>query len=234
MLFTKDGLKKVMQLCAIVTLLAIGVTGCAHNNGKVTRAKGHPRINFEFIGVPLLLQGHGSSVPISSRLSLTAAHVAKQNYARVVAIHPHCDFAIIRTKNKRFTNFDLGLIYPGEKTVTYGRDILGKTMKSEGVYHQDVKFVGSRYFDKCPASITDAPIQGGMSGGAVLNEKGELIGIIAAIADKKSKIENGERLPYKRVSLFVPIMFVHDWMLKKLQKYQKDHPWLEAQTNTAN
>ncbi|WPC74258.1 S1 family peptidase [Vibrio porteresiae] len=208
-----------------IGLLAFITTGCAMSNGPLITLEStdsnQPAIDYEMIGIPLLYQGFGSSVPITKELSLTAAHVAKFNWDLVVAYHPDCDIAIIKSDNSKVENFpDLGLVYVNETVITYGKDGFGNMLKGKGVYHTDLHFSNNSYFKKCNASITDAPIREGMSGGGAFNEKGELIGIIAAIASKRNtRLANGEKLPYDRLSLFVSLNFVKDWLNSEVDNF---------------
>ena len=209
----------------IVGALSILASGCASSNGPLATLESNdsslPAIDYEMVGIPLLYQGFGSSVPITKDLSLTAAHVAKINWDSVVAYHPECDIAIIKSDNSKVANFpDLGLVYVNEKVITYGKDGFGNILKGQGVYHIDLNFTNNSYFKKCNASITDAPIREGMSGGGAFNERGELIGIISSMASiRNTRLANGEKLPYDRLSLFVSLNFVKDWLNSEVDNF---------------
>lgn len=194
--------------------------GCVSSNGQVEKAEHHPIIHYEFTGIPLLYFGYGSSVPLTPTLSLTAAHVAKINYASVVAYHPTCDVALIKSDNRSVNLPELGLIYQGEKVKAFGVNGRGEVVMGTGIYHKDLNFVNSRYFSQCPASITDAPIQSGMSGGGAFNEQGELVGILAAIASKtNTRLLDGRRLDLDRLSIFVSIHFIQPWLEESVHTY---------------
>ncbi len=159
----------------ILTLSAIFLlNGCASSNGKTLQADNHPTVDYEFIGVPVLFFGNGTSVPLSKDLSITAAHVAKLGYDKVVAYHPACDIAIITTDNTPLEIPFAGEVFSGEKVTTFGMDIFGDVLTSQGIYHRDLNFINDRDYTSCPASIMDAPIQAGMSGGGVYNTKTSL------------------------------------------------------------
>ena len=107
-----------------------------------------------------------------------------------------------------------------EEVITYGKDGFGNILKGQGVYHIDLNFTNNSYFKKCNASITDAPIREGMSGGGAFNERGELIGIISSMASiRNTRLANGEKLPYDRLSLFVSLNFVKDWLNSEVDNF---------------
>ena len=211
----------------MMAFIAALVSGCANGPLSSVPHNQAPAIDYEMVGIPLLYQGFGSSVPITKDLSLTAAHVAKLNWASVVAYHPNCDIAIIKSDNSAKTLPDLGLVYTNEPVTTYGMDGFGKLLKGEGFYRRDLLFSGSTYFDKCNASVSDAPIRPGMSGGGFFNQRGELVGIISAIASSNTRLADGEKLPYDRLSLFVSLNFIKDWLNQTVdQYYGSDQPVL--------
>ncbi|WP_434356208.1 serine protease [Parasalinivibrio latis] len=201
---------KTRLLSVIAATLLI--SACTMSNGKTYVAENPPSIDFEFMGVPLLYMGMGSSVPITENLSLTAAHVAKSNYAKVVSYHPECDIALIESDNAGKKLPNLGLIYPGQKVSMYGMDGNDQVLVGTGIYHLDLNFVDNKYFEVCPGSVADAPIRQGMSGGGAYNDKGELVGIIAAMAGSDTRLLNGEPLELERLSIFVSINYVRPWL----------------------
>ena len=225
----------------IIGALSLLATGCASSNGPLATLESNnanvPVIDYEMVGIPLLYQGFGSSVPITKDLSLTAAHVAKVNWDSVVAYHPECDIAIIKSDNSKVTSFpDMGLVYVNETVITYGKDGFGNLLSGKGVYHIDLNFTNNSYFKKCNASITDAPIREGMSGGGAFNERGELIGIISSMASTyNTRLANGEKLPYDRLSLFVSLNFVKDWLNSEVDNFYRSKDgvltWNPAATN---
>ena len=201
-------------LLLVVTL----VPGCA--NGRLTAVTEHPALDYEMTGIPILFFGFGTSTPITPNLSLTAAHVAKTNYDKVIAYHPECDLALVESDNSVQSFSSLGLVYPNDKVQTFGMNFTGQVLRGDGAYHRDLMLIESKYFKACPASITDAPVQDGMSGGGVYNEANELVGIIAAVARKGDiRLLNGEQLPIERVSIFVALNFVRDWLDAQVQSY---------------
>ena len=206
----------------ILGLLVLVTSGCVSSNGPLANVQANeaaPAINYEMIGIPLLYHGFGSSVPITRDLSLTAAHVAKLNWANVVAYHPHCDIAIVKANNSKAVLPDLGLVYTNENVTTYGKDGTGNLLKGEGKYRLDLTFTNHSYFKNCQASVTDAPVREGMSGGGTFNSRGELVGIISAMASSNTRLANGEKLPYDRLSLFVSLNQVRGWLNQEVSKH---------------
>ncbi|OIQ25359.1 serine protease [uncultured Vibrio sp.] len=208
----------------IATTSLVVLSGCVHSNGTTQLAENHPDIDYQFLGVPLLFQGHGTSVPITQELSLTAAHVASLSYSTVVAYHPHCDIALIQSDNRSDTIASLGTVYPGQKISAFGMDATGDVITSEGVYHLDLNFVNDKDYANCPSSITDAAIQGGMSGGGAYNENNELVGILTGIADKRdTRLLSGEPLEIERLSIFIPTLYLEPWLKENMVNYYRDN-----------
>ncbi|MFC3024564.1 serine protease [Vibrio zhugei] len=206
----------------VLSLLVLLTVGCASSNGPLTKVESHeatPAIDYEMVGIPLLYQGFGSSVPLTRDLSLTAAHVAKLNWDNVIAYHPQCDIAIVKSNNSGALLPDLGLVYTNENITTYGKDGTGNLLKGEGKYRLDLNFANHSYFKHCQASVTDAPIREGMSGGGAFNSRGELVGIISAMASSNTRLANGEKLPYDRLSLFVSLNQVRGWLNQTVSNY---------------
>ncbi len=202
-------------------ILAMSLTGCFLVNGELTAVpeKNKPTIKYLPIGIPFLLGGHGSSVPLTENLSLTAKHIATYTYNSVVAYHPDCDIAIIEQDNSKEDLVALGNIYPEKAVSTYGRGLTGNLLEGVGKYYLDVNFIDSDLFENCPASVMDAPIQSGMSGGGVFNDSGELVGIISGMSGAKFKLLNGQELNLERVSVFVSTNFVKDWIKEQVTAY---------------
>ncbi|WP_161781055.1 trypsin-like peptidase domain-containing protein [Photobacterium galatheae] len=181
-------------------------------------------IDTQIIGIPLLLGSSGSSVPITKNLSLTAKHVASYDYSLVVAHHPDCDISIIEKDNTGKQRHKMGVIYPEQKVKTFGKSFMNplKTIYGEGVYKLDIQMKESMWHNrKCIISVLNSPIQVGMSGGGVFNEKNELVGIINAMGTSDTQlIETGERLG--RVSMMTSTNFLRQWINKVVDQYNRD------------
>lgn len=207
----------------MVITMAVSLTGCFLVNGELAAVpeKNKPGIRYLPIGIPFFLGGHGSSVPLTENLSLTAKHIATYTYNSVVAYHPDCDIAIIEQKNDKNDLVALGDVYPDKSVSTYGRGLTGNLLEGSGKYYLDVNFVDSDLFENCPASVMDAPIQSGMSGGGVFNENGELVGIISGMSGENFKLLDGRELNLERVSVFVSTNFVKGWIEEQIAEYAK-------------
>ncbi|MBU2895342.1 serine protease [Vibrio hepatarius] len=205
---------------SFVVLVSSLLAGCTGNNGQLRVVEDHPALDYELTGVPLLFFGFGTSTPITPELSLTVAHVAKLNYDKVVAYHPQCDIAIVESRNTLSNHPKLGLVYPHQNVEAYGMSPGGNVLKGEGFYRRDLTLVDSHYFAKCPASVMDAPVQDGMSGGGVFNQDGALVGIIAARANPSNiQLANGEPHGLDRISIFVALNFVRSWLDSEVKHY---------------
>lgn len=195
-------------------------SGCVGSNGHLEPVKEHPTLDYEMTGIPLVFFGFGTSTPLTPQLSLTAAHVAKLSYDKVVAYHPYCDIAIVESNNDALEYPELGLIYRSQAVQTFGMSPTGDVLSGSGVYHRDLMLQDTSYFKKCPASITDAPVQDGMSGGGVYSSRGALVGIISARADPGNiRLINGEEHGIERISIFVPLNYVRDWLEEEVGSY---------------
>ena len=204
-------------------LLAIALTsmlaGCSNGHlDNYTLNEVHT--DSQIIGIPILLGGHGSSVPLTENLSLTASHVAKVDFSNVVAYHPSCDLAIIEKDNKGKKIAKIGKIHQGEKVYTIGKGLPLPTHEliGEGTYKQDLSFPSNGYYKDCPASLVSAAVQVGMSGGGAYNENMELVGILSAMVDGVTLIETGEEIPDS--TIIVPLLFAEEWIEKVVEEYE--------------
>ncbi|STQ74778.1 trypsin-like peptidase domain-containing protein [Grimontia hollisae] len=202
----------------------ITLQGCFLTNGPLEYADetNAPSVNYLPIGVPFLLGGHGSSVPISEELSLTAKHIAKLDYSDVVAYHPDCDVAVIKENNQGKTIASLGTVSQAESVTTVGMGLTGKVLVGKGKYYLDVNFVDSTMFANCPASITDAPVQSGMSGGGTYNHQGELVGIVSGMSGSGFRLLDGTTLGNERTSIFVSTLHIRPWLVNVVEAYYDD------------
>lgn len=197
------------------------------SNGKLELADNDvPHVNYLPIGIPFVIGGHGTSVPLTSQVSLTAKHVAEIDYSKVIAYHPHCDLALIEQDNSAHPLPTLGIIYSYQAVTTVGKDMSGSTITGEGVYYRDVYLPEHELFEQCPASIADAPVQSGMSGGGVYNANSELVGIISAKVHEVQLLD-GTTIETERISLFVPLLFTRDWIVAELDEYYARNPQLD-------
>ncbi|MEZ8295943.1 trypsin-like peptidase domain-containing protein [Vibrio splendidus] len=197
---------------AVTALIILGMTqGCkAIGNGTLIVESNPPDLNYLPVFIPFLLGGHATAVPISESVSLTAAHVAKYDYSSVIAYHPDCDVALIKSNNKNKHILEIGLVHSGESVTNYGFEFTGNIVRGEGKYVMDVTADG---YPNCNYSLNDAPQKSGMSGGAVLNESGQLVGIMHGIGTNIPVLhDSNEKVILDRYSYFVPIRFIEDWI----------------------
>lgn len=209
---------KFLVLAVSVATLA----GCANGPLQTVADTNTPvDVNYTVTGASFLLGGFGTTVPLTKNLSLTAAHVAKVNWDHVVAYHPDCDIAVVEQDNSNAKLPEIGKVYVGGVTHTYGKRWDGSTYRGDGVYNSDWTFPDNEYFKTCNASITTASVREGMSGGAVTNDKGELVGIISSYGQPKQLIHaDGTPTSIERVTLFTALNGVSDWLSDVVNTYE--------------
>ncbi|UTV27382.1 serine protease [Photobacterium atrarenae] len=180
------------------------LTSCVMSNGPVSPASNHHANQMVVVGIPLLLGGFGSAVPVNDQYMITAKHVAKLSWDFEVIHHPFCDLSLIR----RHADFipTWGLIYPDQPVSHHGHSLLGNSIKGKGKYLQDVIDTNT----DCLYSLSDAPVMSGMSGGPVFNQYGEIVGITVAIVNNPEDLRNLR--PAARYSQFVPATLIFDWL----------------------
>jgi|GEM_PF-248567 len=191
------------RLCSWALALAL-LSGCIMSNGPVSQTPGNQANQMVMIGIPLLLGGFGSAVPINEQYMITAKHVAKLSWDFNVIHHPYCDLALIRRSSNSIPTW--GLIYPDQPVSHHGHSLLGNSIKGDGKYLQDVIDTNT----DCLYSLSDAPVMSGMSGGPVFNTNGEIAGITVAIVHNPEDLRNLR--PAIRYSQFVPATLIFDWL----------------------
>lgn len=202
-----------MRFKSATILASLLIAGCS--NGVLNEYHGEQiTIDSQVMGIPFLFGGTGSSVPITENLSITAKHIASYDFSSVVAHHPSCDISIIKSDNKGKSIHPIGTVSPNSELKTFGRDLWNplKTLYGEGKFLQDLFLIDNQWNSKeCILSVIDAPIQVGMSGGGVYNNKEELVGVIVAMGGWDFKlVETDQKLG--RVSLMVSTLFIKDWI----------------------
>ncbi|MDD1782434.1 serine protease [Enterovibrio sp. ZSDZ35] len=205
----------------VTTLSLFALQGCILVNGplEVVEETNAPAVKYLPVGIPLLLGGHGTSVPITDELSLTAKHVAKIDFSDVVAFHPDCDVALIKQDNTNVSFPPLAKLNEKDALITVGKGLGGEILKGVGIYYLDVRFVDSDMFANCDASITDAPVQSGMSGGGVFKTNGELVGIISGISGSGFRLLDGRELGNERTSVFVSMQNIESWLATSIEAH---------------
>ncbi|OLQ72342.1 hypothetical protein BIT28_11720 [Photobacterium proteolyticum] len=180
------------------------MSGCIMSNGPISQAPGNQANQMVMIGIPLLLGGFGSAVPVNNEYMITAKHVARLSWDFGVIHHPYCDLALIRRSSVRIPTW--GLIYPDQPVSHHGHSLVGNSIKGDGKYLQDVIDTNT----DCLYSLSDAPVMSGMSGGPVFNPDGEIAGITVAIVHNPEDLRNLR--PAVRYSQFVPATLIFDWL----------------------
>lgn len=190
---------RLLLLCFSLLL-----TSCVMSNGPVSQASNHHANQMVVVGIPLLLGGFGSAVPVNDQYMITAKHVAQLSWDFEVIHHPFCDLSLIRRHADSIPTW--GLIYPDQPVSHHGHSLLGNSIKGKGKYLQDVIDTNT----DCLYSLSDAPVMSGMSGGPVFNQYGEIVGITVAIVNNPEDLRNLRPAP--RYSQFVPATLIFDWL----------------------
>ncbi|QDH49610.1 protease [Pantoea phage Kyle] len=154
-----------------IALLSLALAGCSTGHYEFDRnAMTHSRLTV--VGVPYVASIVGTTTPVTNSTSLTAAHVADLPFKKVIAKHKHCDVALIRERNNGRVLPEFANAQTGDKVSIYGFSSRSNLpVSSKGT------ILGFRKVGKCYVGYTDAGSVQGMSGGPVMNERGELVGI---------------------------------------------------------
>ena len=218
--------KNVKRVLALLLLVTV-VTGCIItqlNGNKIDRAIDNvvyiECFKHSHNGMVIKL-GHGSGVVLSGGRILTNWHVVEtpdslavtynddnKTYAGfVVRRDAALDLALLRTRNIEIKGIDFAdseKIDIGDKVYAIGHPLgLRNTVTSGIVSHK--KRV-SRFLDNIFIQ-TDCPINPGSSGGALINKKGELLGITTSFISS-----NGGFMGY---SFSVPSNTVKEFLKKE-------------------
>jgi len=175
--------KRLHLALAVITapLLLLGcvvMTGTSKTDFAATR-----QADMVFIGLPAPLNWfvagmQGTTFPVSSTLSLTAAHVAVPLLKPIKAQHPICDVAVIADNNLGKIVHQLAYARAGRNVTLFGYSAINSLPKSSrGKIDGFVKRNGCYY-----GIITGAGAVSGMSGGPVIDSlTGETVGIITNV-----------------------------------------------------
>lgn len=161
-----------MKQLIVLTALLLG--GCSIGSSQWdSRAMDHTKV--AFIGIPTMfgLGFTGTTTPVTKEYSLTNKHVAYPTLRRIVRTHPDCDLALIKQDNSGEQLPRIDHAVPGLRVTTYGYS--GRTMLPVS---GTGKIGGFEKRGGCVVAWTDAGSVQGMSGGAVFNDRGGLVGII--------------------------------------------------------
>lgn len=183
----------------LILIAALALAGCSSGHYEWdSKTLDHSKLNF--IGIPTVLGlgFTGSSTPITESLSLTNKHVAYPMFKTVVNTSERCDVALIAQSNKGEKISQWAQLDIGDKVTFYGYS--GFTAMPVSSSGKVVTF--KRNENGCNMAYTTAGGVGGMSGGAVVNEAGKLVGIVKGV-----EVGSGLTIviPYQAFSEIMPI-----------------------------
>ena len=172
-------MKSKIAMLVAPLLLSCVTSNQTEEDALVSSAETKSKVKLEVIGVPLLMGGHGTKIPIDENASLTAYHVAKYSWYKVLWKDEKCDLAIVEDKNDK--NHIVKFVHAklGDEVYTYGYG--GVTMTP---YKSKGKFVENYYkseTNNCVVTSTTATVMSGMSGGLVANKNGDGVAVILMI-----------------------------------------------------
>lgn len=198
----------------VICLMSLLLAGCSVGKYEYSR-EAEKRVDMTVTGIPTVLGVGtlGTTIPLTSEYSLTAAHVAKFSLYRVKSWHPECDLAVVYHHNAGFQppHFRNGHI--GDKINLYGYSFISAMpVASTGTNLVNTGLKNSWNKLSCVVVASDAGVVKGMSGGAVYNASDDSIGgVIVGYSNRINDIKTGKTL-YKDVSLYVPYARFKDWL----------------------
>lgn len=188
------------KLCVMLfaVLAAAMLSACSHGDYSVdTKATDYTNLNF--IGTPSALIGgiSGSSTPLTESTSVTAKHAAHMLLKTTVNESNLCDVSVIAQSNSRDDIHKYNVANVGDNITIYGYSgITGLPVSSKG------KIVANVPASDCSYMVTTAGGVQGMSGGAVVNDKGEVVGILLGLDKKRQQVAI---LPVQKFVNLLPI-----------------------------
>lgn len=194
---------------SIIILLTAILSGCAATNGDITGVDPDTlsgvldNTGKKFVGIPVLLSMEGSYARLNKDWIITAAH-NRPILPQETFYHPTCDVALYKDSTASEGVLEAGVVYYGESVFHVGYPLAHGEVSQKGVVVGDT--VDS---DGCRYTITTASVMGGMSGGGVYNQQGELIGITNGISEKLVW-EDGRVMD--DMTLFITINAVKGWI----------------------
>jgi hypothetical protein len=193
-------------------LLVSLLSGCVANGIPIGVSKDAPdgvsdNTMKKFIGIPSVIAIEGSAAKLDENWIITVAH-NRPMLPKDTVYHPKCDIALYKQRTNLKTLKE-GLVYKNRNVYHIGYPSvqipLPETVQ-KGVYKGDVIDPS----DGCIYSATTATIASGMSGGGVVNQKGELIGVTRGIMYGEIKWEDGTIV--NSPAIFVPLYRFRDWI----------------------
>lgn len=169
-------------LALAMLIAAISLSGCAVISGTSSNSsEAVKQADLVFIGAPAPLSWftaglQGTAFKVADGYSLTASHVAYPLLKRVAGQSINCDATLIKSNSSSKTH-KLAIASVGDSVSLYGYSAINSLPKeSHG------KITGWYKEGKCMMMIVSgAGGVSGMSGGPVVNQRGETVGIISAV-----------------------------------------------------
>lgn len=197
---------KLSKLGALV-VLSTTLFGCASNGfyegvSDETPKGIQEKVHKNFLGIPALASLEGSSVDIFDGWRATVAHNKPMLIGKEVVYHPTCDFALYKDVKSKETK--LGTVSKNQEIFMTGYPTMGMFSSHVGEYLGDVTY------DDCLYSASNGTVIGGMSGGGVFNDAGELVGLNVGVVNDTVVWPNGESA--KNISLFISIEYVKSFI----------------------
>ncbi|WNN46622.1 MULTISPECIES: serine protease [Winslowiella] len=199
----------------LISLMCLLLAGCSVGKYEYS-GEALKRVDMTVTGIPTVMGigTLGTTIPLTDKYSLTAAHVAKFSTYKVKAYHPDCDLAIVYRKNNE-TNlpptFRNGKM--GDTVNLYGYSFISAMpVASSGTNLVNTGLKNSWNNLNCVVVAADAGVVKGMSGGAVYNASDDSIaGVIVGYTNEINESKTGKNL-YKNVALYVPYASFKDWL----------------------
>lgn len=197
------------------SLLLLCLSGCSVGHYEYS-SEAEKRVDMTVTGIPTVLGlgTLGTTIPLTAKYSLTAAHVAKYSLYKVKAYHPECDLAVVyhdNDENSLPPQFRNGKI--GDRVNLYGYSFISAMpVASSGTNLINTGLVNDWNKLSCVVVAADAGVVQGMSGGAVYNASDDSIGgVIVGYSKEINDNKTGKTL-YKDVALYVPYARFKDWL----------------------
>lgn len=172
-------MKSKIAMLVVPLLLSCVTSNQTEENVLVSSSETKSKVKLEVVGIPLLIGGHGTKIPIDESASLTAYHVAKYSWSKVLWKDEKCDLAIMADKNDKNQIVKFVPAKLGDEVYAYGYG--GLTMKP---YKSKGRLVENYYkseTNNCVVTSTTAPVMSGMSGGLIANKDGDGVAVILMI-----------------------------------------------------
>ena len=215
------------KLSTIILVCLLGLMGCVGTPNQITKTSPDPTVLHRSELVTLVLAAkcdnyHGSAIPISSNILVTAAHTITKSIndsknlfkkgddvaitgfkyhsqivqekftasAKVLAIDDNLDIAILKMNNgfkfNKWFAFNISVPPLGSKTYAVGFPPRSGPSMAEGIASKNFFALADDQKTQVLMIESDCDIFGGWSGGALLNEKGELIGLLTKVREHKT------------------------------------------------